>query len=153
MKKQSPPVAVIRAPAFVRMFLVGLLLGAAVIWYLWRQRSQTPVASGQHPAPTHGPEIDITYARRLHPDTTPLVKETAKEEAPAKPAQVKAPADFTIIKGIGPVYAQRLQDAGIINFADLAKQAPQHLRAVVQAKEWQALDIESWILQARALAD
>lgn len=152
MKKQKSPVCTICPPPFVKMFLTGLLLGAAVIWFFWRQRSQTRQAPVQGAAPSHGSEIDITHAVRLHPDTTPLAKESPTVAPPAKPAPVKARADFTVIKGIGPVYAQRLQDAGIITFADLAEQSPQHLRAVVQAKEWQVLDIESWLDQARQLA-
>ena len=152
MKKQNSPVCTICPPVFVKMFLTGLLLGAAVIYFFWRQRNQTRQAPADRSAPSHGPEIDITHAVRLHPDTTPLPKESPKVEPPVKPAPVKAPADFTVIKGIGPVYAQRLQSAGIITFADLAKQSPQRLREIIKAKDWQALDIESWLEQARSLA-
>lgn len=152
MKKQKSPVCTICPPPFIKMFMTGLLLGAAVIWFFWRQRNQTRQVPAHRTEPSHGSEIDITYAARLHPDTTPLTKESPTVESPAKPAPVKVQTDFTLIKGIGPVYAQRLQAAGILTFADLAKQSPQHLRAVVQAKEWQALDIEGWVDQARQLA-
>lgn len=153
MKKQTPSVCAICPPAFVKMFLAGLLLGAAVIWVVWRRKNLLRQNPAHRAAPSHGQEIDITVPVHLHPDTTPVAKESPKAASPTKPSVVEtAPADFTVIKGIGPVYAQRLQEAGITSFAALAKQPSQRLREIVQAKDWQALDIESWIVQARQLA-
>ena len=153
MKKQNPSVCSICPPAFVKMFLAGLLLGAAVIWVVWRRKNLLSHDPAHRAAPSHGQEIDITVPVHLHPDTTPLVKESPKAASPVKPPVVEtASADFTVIKGIGPVYAQRLQEAGITTFAALAKQPSQRLRDIVRAKDWQALDIDSWIAHARQLA-
>ena len=53
------------------------------------------------------------------------------------------------INGIGPVYEQRLFDAGIYTFADLAAQSPARLRELVGAKSWQETETEAWIAEAR----
>jgi hypothetical protein len=59
--------------------------------------------------------------------------------------------DFTIINGIGPTFAKRLQEAGIHTFADLAASTPEHLRDAAQVAEWQG-DPAEWIVQAKALS-
>jgi predicted flap endonuclease-1-like 5' DNA nuclease len=53
------------------------------------------------------------------------------------------------INGIGPVYEQRLFDAGIYTFADLVAQSPERLRELVGAKSWQETATEAWIAEAR----
>ena len=53
------------------------------------------------------------------------------------------------INGIGPVYEQRLFDAGIYTFADLAAQSPARLRELVGAKSWQETETEAWIAEAQ----
>jgi predicted flap endonuclease-1-like 5' DNA nuclease len=53
------------------------------------------------------------------------------------------------INGIGPVYEQRLFDAGIYTFAALAAQSPARLRELVGAKSWQETDAEAWVAEAR----
>lgn len=58
--------------------------------------------------------------------------------------------DFSLINGIGPTFARRLQEAGFHTFADLAASTPEHIREVVQAAEWQA-DTTHWITQAKAM--
>jgi predicted flap endonuclease-1-like 5' DNA nuclease len=56
------------------------------------------------------------------------------------------------INGIGPAYEQRLFDAGIYTFDDLAAQTPARLRELVGAKAWQEADTEAWIAEARQMA-
>ena len=56
------------------------------------------------------------------------------------------------INGIGPVYAQRLFDAGIYTFEELAAQSPARLRELVGAKAWQETDTAAWIAEARLFA-
>lgn len=53
------------------------------------------------------------------------------------------------INGIGPVYEQRLFEAGIYTFAQLAAQSPARLRELVGAKSWQETETEAWIAEAR----
>ncbi|MDH7486950.1 MAG: DUF4332 domain-containing protein [Anaerolineae bacterium] len=62
------------------------------------------------------------------------------------------PDDLSQIKGIGEVFEQKLYQAGIMTFADLAARTPEELKAIIQPEEWQALDFADWIAQARARA-
>lgn len=63
------------------------------------------------------------------------------------------PDDLTAIRGIGPVYARRLQNAGIATFAALAAQEPEKIGQIVQIKMWQAASPAEWIAQAKALSN
>jgi predicted flap endonuclease-1-like 5' DNA nuclease len=57
------------------------------------------------------------------------------------------------IEGIGPVYAQRLNSAGIFSFRQLAEQSPERLREIINPEAWQKIDFADWIAQAKAMAD
>lgn len=56
------------------------------------------------------------------------------------------------INGIGPVYEQRLLNAGVTTFKQLAELSPDEIRAIINPEGWQNIDPESWIAEARALA-
>lgn len=55
------------------------------------------------------------------------------------------------IDGIGPVYQQKLWDAGVQSFADLAATSEERLRAIIQPQEWQNLNFGRWRERAVAL--
>jgi predicted flap endonuclease-1-like 5' DNA nuclease len=59
------------------------------------------------------------------------------------------PDDMTVVKGIGPVYQWKLRDAGVNTYAQLAAADPDQLRRMLDIKDWQRADVESWIEQAR----
>jgi Helix-hairpin-helix domain len=59
--------------------------------------------------------------------------------------------DFRKIAGIGPVVAQRLQDAGILTYEDLARRATEEIAAVA-GKSSKSITSQNWIGQARELA-
>lgn len=59
------------------------------------------------------------------------------------------PDDLTVIKGIGAVYQWKLRDVGVHSYHDLAEANADHLRRILDIKNWQRTDIESWIKQAR----
>jgi predicted flap endonuclease-1-like 5' DNA nuclease len=68
-------------------------------------------------------------------------------------AQVMADPDpLEVIDGIGPVYARRLNEAGIYTFAQLAELTSERIQKFVEAQGWQYVNAESWIAQARELA-
>jgi len=58
--------------------------------------------------------------------------------------------DLQKVNGIGPVYAQKLFDAGIKTLEDLAASTPEQLAEIIQARGGLAR-YEDWIQQARAL--
>lgn len=57
------------------------------------------------------------------------------------------------INGVGPVYEQRLLNAGVTSFEQLAGMSEAEVRAIVKPESWQNVDIVSWITEARQLAD
>jgi predicted flap endonuclease-1-like 5' DNA nuclease len=59
------------------------------------------------------------------------------------------PDDLTVVKGIGPVYQWKLRDAGVNTYGQLAEADPTQLRRMLDIKDWQRVNIESWIEQAR----
>ncbi|HEY81502.1 MAG TPA: DUF4332 domain-containing protein [Anaerolineae bacterium] len=58
--------------------------------------------------------------------------------------------DLQQIKGIGPTYAQKLADAGIVTLQDLARTTPEQLHEIVHARGRMA-NYALWIQQAREL--
>jgi predicted flap endonuclease-1-like 5' DNA nuclease len=61
------------------------------------------------------------------------------------------PDDLTTIKGIGPTFARRLQEAGVTSFAALAALTPERARELSGAANWQA-DTAEWVAEAKKLA-
>ncbi|MFQ5577268.1 MAG: hypothetical protein ACE5G8_09815 [Anaerolineae bacterium] len=59
------------------------------------------------------------------------------------------PDDLTVIKGIGSVYQWKLRDIGINTFQQLAATDKDKLARMLDIKNWQRVDIEQWIAQAR----
>ena len=57
-----------------------------------------------------------------------------------------------LIRGIGPTYARRLSEFGIQTFADLADCNPEQIASIIKKKNWQSVDIEKWLEEAKALA-
>ena len=143
------------------MFWFGFLatiLGFIVYW-LWRRQHERPlqapgvVTIGEPPVDNLAAPVSKTNAASaLLRNVAEVVASSA--DTIVERSQPAAPAADNLqqIKGIGKVYATRLNDAGIMTFADLAKADPQKLAAIVQLKEWQAAAPEDWIEQAQSLA-
>lgn len=76
----------------------------------------------------------------------------APPEKPAPPAEEAPRDDLTAIRGIGATMHQRLNEAGIATFAQLAAKSPDQLRQAL-GDFGRITDVEGWIQQARALAE
>lgn len=57
------------------------------------------------------------------------------------------------IEGIGPVYVQRLNEAGVFTFWQLARLTPAQIQEIIKPEGWQKIEPESWITQAKAMAE
>ena len=57
--------------------------------------------------------------------------------------------DLTLIRGIGPKFANQLAAAGITTFAALAAATPEQLQEAVNAPTWQKPDYAGWIAEAK----
>jgi len=75
-----------------------------------------------------------------------------KVDAAAEPVGIPA-QDLAAIRGIGPVFEQKFYAAGIGTYAELAALSDAEIEAIIQPKEWQDFDYESWNEQARRLAE
>ena len=60
--------------------------------------------------------------------------------------------DLTEISGIGRAFAQRLNEAGILTYQQLADMSADQVRDVTSAAQWQG-DPAAWIAEAKALAE
>jgi predicted flap endonuclease-1-like 5' DNA nuclease len=57
--------------------------------------------------------------------------------------------DLTTIEGIGPTYAARLREHGIVTFADLAATDEATLVGIINAPAWRRVNYAEWITQAQ----
>ncbi len=56
------------------------------------------------------------------------------------------------IHGIGPIFAERLNEAGIYTFDELAGLTPTEIQEMIGAERWQELAPEDWIREAASLS-
>ncbi|MCA9996932.1 MAG: DUF4332 domain-containing protein [Anaerolineales bacterium] len=77
--------------------------------------------------------------------------ETALSQAATKDVFVVADR-LQKVNGIGNVYAQKLNDAGIYTFAQLAEQSAARLTEIIAPESWQAIEPEAWIEEAASFA-
>lgn len=127
--------------SLVRRTLMGLLLGMAIGWVLLRYRRTTEMGrtNNEKALNDHEFEIPLSPMDEIEDDTGKVTASTTAMDP------------LETIKGIGPVFAKRLNQAGILTFRDLAEKSPEQLAEIVQAKQWQAVEIQAWITQAEQL--
>lgn len=107
--------------ALIRLALVAV---AAKLAYelIRRQREGSPLPEGAHYEPAPVPERPVIDTSRID--------------------------DMTAIKGVGPVYADRLEAAAITTYAELAEADSAHLSTAIDV----SMDVvEGWQSQAREL--
>lgn len=136
-------------------YLVGI--GAAALALDAGRRWVTKRRREAEQAVDHGTEIPMMSYEPPKPE--PVVKSAPAPEPAAAPKVTRAPAakvetaksdDLTAIKGIGPVFAKRLAEAGLTTYAALAEASPERLRDITQAPPMAEPD--EWIAQARQMA-
>ncbi|MCA9977540.1 MAG: hypothetical protein KC413_17395 [Anaerolineales bacterium] len=138
-------------------FWLGFWLGAALCALIWYWQKSTSADEG---ALNLLDELANVQAKLHHIEVPPVARPIAEPPtaSPVTPAPTAtspvsaAPDDLTLIHGIGPVYARRLQEAGIHTFADLAALAPEKIAEIVGLREWQAASPLEWIADAQARA-
>jgi predicted flap endonuclease-1-like 5' DNA nuclease len=146
----------------------GLLGGGAAHAGLnHRQQKRTKNQLGAVLAAFTAQENETAQLRAQVTATTARVAEveavlTGQSAAPEAPAESPAEAPPTsppagdpleVIKGIGPVFMRRLNEAGIYTFSDLAATTPEAVQAIVAPdRASHMFDIEDWIEQARKYA-
>ena len=106
----------------IAMFVLGLLLGWlaewALDWYYWRGR-----------------------IGRVTRENTGLREQIASLQARKNPPRLSAKNlplidkdgyhNFQAIRGVGPVFAKRLKDAGVVTFEQLSRLKPSQLEEIL----------------------
>ena len=64
---------------------------------------------------------------------------------------IKEADDLTLIDGIGPAFANRLNEGGVYTFDELAQMTPDQIRSTARLQSWQG-EPEAWIAEARELS-
>ena len=120
-------------------FVLGLLAGWLIEWlidyFYWRTR---------YAEKGPGDGRDQT--------STPEVQRFPVVEVESKPAASVVPDDLKIIKGIGKVIEQKLNDAGVYTFEQLGNLNAADLRSILGNTIERLADEESLLQQARDLA-
>ncbi|MCB0096632.1 MAG: DUF4332 domain-containing protein [Caldilineaceae bacterium] len=140
--------------------IIGWIIEWVIDWYFWRQESlQALLNEGDHSQADAESSDDVDQS--LHQELVAARQEIAElrrqlnehaDEQLASPVSVGAADALVRVNGIGRVYAERLNAAGIFTFAELAQASPEQLREIIQPADWQAVDFDSWIEQAAVLA-
>jgi predicted flap endonuclease-1-like 5' DNA nuclease len=151
---------------YVLWILVGIIIGWVIEWVVdwlfWRQENkklQFQLAASEaeiQQLKTQLANLTEEQARlkQLEVENQGLQSRLARLEPLAAPAadQINQVDDLQHITGIGPIYAERLNDAGIYTYAQLAQLTPEQLQTIVQPEEWQNFNAERWIVQAKEFA-
>uniref|UniRef100_A0A540VKI4 DUF4332 domain-containing protein n=2 Tax=Litorilinea aerophila TaxID=1204385 RepID=A0A540VKI4_9CHLR len=132
--------------AFIYFLLVASA-GAGAVLLPWLRRGRSALQQAPAPRPSTGPAEGPaqTSPPPAEPPATPVAPVV---ETPVAPA---AADDLTRIRGIGPVFAARLQEAGVRTFADLAGLTPEAVAEIIGWPVQRVLNSDL-IGQARSLA-
>lgn len=93
-------------------------------------------------------QVSEQIVARQEPEVKPISAPEPKATPKAAPEPSQKPDDLTVINGIGPTFARRLNEAGIDTFAKLAAAQPEEVKAVAKLADWQA-DPANWITEAK----
>lgn len=129
---------------FVTGLIIGLIVGWIIEWVIdllfWR-RDDGVMQQKLDQAEARIKELEAEVAK-LKAAPPPQVPQTIIQEKD----------NLEKINGIGPVFAKRLNNAGIFTFAELAEQTPERVREIINPQDWQKIEPEEWIEEARQIA-
>jgi polyhydroxyalkanoate synthase len=136
-------------------FLVGLLIGGllGIIFWYWQKSTSAEdgalnVLDRLAASEAHVRELEARLRMATAESTSPSKTTTTHDLRSVTAAVAQQTADdLQEIDGIGPTYAQRLQDGGINSFADLAHQTIEQVMVMSGVRSEAAA--ESWIHEAQ----
>lgn len=103
-----------------------------------------------------GEERYDQFVRENQPIEESIEIETSVSEETVTDGQIEMqdapkPDDLTAINGIGPTFANRLQEAGITTYKALAGLTEDQIIEITHVAEWQG-DPKAWIVSAESMA-
>lgn len=132
-------------------FIVGMVIGLVVGWGIdflrqWRRQDV------KLPERLKDVDTENRFLQTKLAETERKI-EQLQAELNARSNQVPQRKDrLERIKGIGAVFARRLNAAGIFTFDQLAGLTPEQVEEIIQAQGWQKIEPEKWIAEAKVLA-
>jgi predicted flap endonuclease-1-like 5' DNA nuclease len=144
-------------------FFVGILIGLiagwiiewVIDWLFWRRDEQDPQLQEKlRRAETEVGQLrtQLDESQAIMADAELTIEELRKQldelaqQAPQREDRLER------VKGIGAVFGSKLKAAGIHTYAQLAELTPERVIQIIQPEEWQKIEAEDWIAQARELA-
>ena len=130
---------------FVTGLVIGLIIGWIIEWTIdliyWR-RDESIASQKLAEAEARIRELELELELANKQAEPPPMPQTAIHEKD----------QLEKINGIGPVFAKKLNNAGIFTFAELAAEDPQRIREIINPQDWQKIEPEEWIDEARQIA-
>ncbi|MCB0081868.1 MAG: hypothetical protein KDE47_13095 [Caldilineaceae bacterium] len=141
------------------LFWLGLVAGAIIGWLVewiidWQfWRKDVAVSSGEEGRLRNELESASLEIRKLQSQIRQQTPSATAQVSPAaNPSTPHLQDSLQDIDGIGQVYAKKLHDAGIHTFGDLSETSIERLTEIINPQEWQTVDFDAWIRQARVFA-
>ena len=129
-------------------FLVGVIIGWFIDWYFWRRQSGPSEAENMRIR-------ELKNAEAKNRELNALLEKALirKPEVVIKEVKVTTGRDrLQEVKGIGDVFAGRLNEAGIYTFSELATTSPERIEAIIKPQKWQKFNYREWANAAHELA-
>ncbi|GAB4267701.1 MAG: hypothetical protein Kow0080_09950 [Candidatus Promineifilaceae bacterium] len=120
-------------------FLIGLLFGSLVVLLFWYYQKSTSAEDGALALLDRLAEAQARLRALQEESRAGGTRTTAVSVPPATQPQTQD--DLTRVKGIGPVFASRLQAADITTITQLASLPVAQVMEILQIPEWRAVDI------------
>lgn len=120
------------------------------------QKEVKKIYSGDDLAPFMGEKAEGKWTMKISDDTPRDTGKLLSWSLDFVTGKIKAKAeDLTKIEGIGPKIAGLLNDAGILNYAQLADSKPEAIKSILEkaGPRYQMHDPGSWPRQSRLAAD
>lgn len=146
---------------FLTSVVMVAVIGGSITWTITRSRKlhrRLGRQLAQNGAHLRAPQVH-QESRQGRQETRTAAAEhscpwsTNRETASSDSTAVIMMDRFEHIEGIEPAFARRLNQAGILTYADLAAQLPERVQAIVSPDKSRDLQVRDWIAQACALAD
>ena len=129
----------------ITSLVIGAVIGGLITWQYDQRKQHQDKAKRDHQLVQAQAEIRRLKAQQAE------AEDLAAEETPSED-NVETESPLQQIRGIGKVFAARLNEAGILTFADLAALPPEQVQEIVSVETGHMADVQAWIIQARQFA-